>query len=135
MLVKKASSNDARLLEAEIAAPAGGWRTDDDVTKRAGGKSMEAQEPRGTRRVRGYNWKGPRASLREQGRSPVMPQGRYSCVGMRPAASGTTASGTLEKRSYTPGQARNRSGRREGVPRSAAGENGRLEQLVGAAEI
>jgi len=65
-----------------------------------------------------------------------MPQGRYSCAGMRPPAlEKQLQAGRLEKRSYTPGQSRNRLGRREGVPRSAAGENGQLEQLVGAAGI
>jgi hypothetical protein len=71
--------------------------------------------------------RGPR-ELASPGKEPVYAAGtvllRWN------ASSGgweTSASGTLEKRSYTSGQSRNRLGRREGVPRSAAGENGRLE--------
>src|SRR5215469_9353932 len=73
------------------------------LAERAGGKSMEAQAPRGTRRVRGYNWKGPRASLRGRGKEPGY---AARTVLLRwNASSGareTTASGTLGEEELYP---------------------------------
>jgi len=50
------------------------FRLEAKRSKAAGGNSMEVQEPRGTRRVRGYKWKGPLRACEEGEGGRFMPQ-------------------------------------------------------------
>ena len=64
------------------------FRLEAKRSKAAGGNSMEVQEPRGTRRVRGYKWKGPLRACEDGDGRPFYAAGRYSCAGERPQGSG-----------------------------------------------